>query len=245
MFECILLTPAGLPYDFENKDFYPFILYTGHEYYLKIDLPSFEGEFKECLVRVFNWEYDEEIILIHKFYNKACIKFKCDSNRPSKGGNFILASIECKIPDFTGSMNYFDFEIYAIRNAIIEKLKTNLKIKQLIYDLLDRYFNDDFDAAITKIGIIGEHIAMELVKKTELAPSNFRDAINKLTNYPLIKQKKINYSYIGSLLWPIYYIRNEKSHPNPNIEFNKSVAEMTIKNLSTIIDYLAEAKIRF
>lgn len=59
------------------------------------------------------------------------------------------------------------------------------------------------------------------------------------------KQTKINYNYIGSLLWPLYYVRNQKLHPYHKINFNRNTADLCFTNLSEIMRYLSEDGIRF
>ena len=61
--------------------------------------------------------------------------------------------------------------------------------------------------------IFGEFIAKELANKIEKKERDFNGAINTLTHYNLSEKTKINYNFFGSLLAPIYFVRNQKLHP--------------------------------
>ena len=55
---------------------------------------------------------------------------------------------------------------------------------------------------------------------------------------------KINYNYLGSVLYPIYYIRNQTLHPYSKINIDESIANLLFTNLSSIVDYLDEYQIK-
>jgi hypothetical protein len=55
----------------------------------------------------------------------------------------------------------------------------------------------------------------------------------------------INDNYIGSLLWPLYNVRNEKFHPYHKIKFNKDSSDVCFSKLGELIRYLSENKIKF
>ena len=59
------------------------------------------------------------------------------------------------------------------------------------------------------------------------------------------KNAKINYPFIGALLWPLYYVRNQKLHPYSEIEFDKSLCITLLRNLSEIINYLSRNQFKF
>lgn len=82
------------------------------------------------------------------------------------------------------------------------------------------------------------------LKKLKKKNLDFRTAINVITNYKMTEKTKINYNYLGSLLFPIHYIRNQKLQPYSKIEFDEFVAELLFINLSRIIDYIWENKIK-
>lgn len=216
----------------------------GREYYLKIDVPNVDDPFIECSVEIFNVMNEEEVIMTHRFFNKECIKFKCENIEPVEEDIYLI-SIDFDIKNDSESSSYIDVEIIEIKVDMIESLKADPTIKQNIYEVIDKYLNDDFEGAITKAGIIGEHIAKELAKKTKKIPRDFHTSVNILTNHKMTSRTKINYNYLGSLLWLIYYIRNEKSHPNPKIEFDKSTSDIVIQNFSTIIKYLVKEQKHF
>ncbi len=84
-----------------------------------------------------------------------------------------------------------------------------------------------------------------MAKKLKKNPKNFRAAINILVSLKMLEHTKINYNYIGSLLWPLYYVRNQKLHPYHKIEFNKYTMDLCFENLNGIIRYLSLKQIRF
>ena len=114
------------------------------------------------------------------------------------------------------------------------------------------------------MSILGEFIAKELANKIEKKDRDFRGAINTLTNYKIsekkdrdfrgaidtltihkiYEKKKINYKFFGSLITPIYFVRNQKLHPYSTIDFDKSLSEMLFINLSRVIDNLHENQIK-
>lgn len=137
-------------------------------------------------------------------------------------------------------------EIIYTKTDIINNLKTDKEKKEDLYNIIDRYIKDDFKAAISEMGILSEYIAKEVAKKfIKKKPKDFRVAINSLVNKKMSGRVKINYNYIGSLLWPLYYVRNEKSHPYHRIEFNKNTSNLCFSNLSELICYLSSNKVRF
>ena len=100
--------------------------------------------------------------------------------------------------------------------------------------------------SISDMSILSEYIAKEIAKKiTKKEPKDFRASVNALVNKKMSGRVKINYNYIGSLLWPLYYVRNEKSHPYHRIEFDKNTSDLCFKNLSELIRYLSSNKVRF
>ncbi len=60
----------------------------------------------------------------------------------------------------------------------------------------------------------------------------------------MTEKTKINYNYLGSVLYPLYYIRNQKLHPYSKINFDESIAELLFTNLSMIIDFLNDNRIK-
>ncbi|KKM67408.1 hypothetical protein LCGC14_1471400 [marine sediment metagenome] len=103
---------------------------------------------------------------------------------------------------------------------------------------------DDYENAINNICIFGEFVAKELSKKINKKNVDFKTAMNLINNYKMKANTKINYNFLGSVLYPIYYCRNQKLHPYSKIDIDEFLAELLFTNLSSIIDYLEENKIK-
>ncbi len=132
----------------------------------------------------------------------------------------------------------------AINKDLIDTLQTSTQRKTELIKLTQRFLTQDYQGAIKEAGIFGEYIAKEFLKKLKKKFTNFKSAIDCLTNLPKTSRSKINYNYIGNLLHPIYYIRNEAMHPNPEISLNKNTASVVLKNLSGLIKYISINKIK-
>lgn len=225
-------------------------------YYLKFEAFIDDVKDFECIVRIRDELEDQKVIERKRFFSKASFMFKCkgatsieiDDEDIEDNEDFCLIFIEYEFPNFKKSdpPRYLDIEIIEFDSKIIDSMNTKPQIKEDIYDLVNKYLSDDFKGAINEIGTIGEYIAREFAEKIHNKKvGNFRTALNILTNEKKLTRKKINYFYLGSLLWPIYYIRNQKSHPYHKIEFDKSTAKIAMENLSSILNYLAKTKFKF
>ncbi len=222
-------------------------------YYLKFEAYIDEAKDFECIVRIIDELEHQKVIERKRFFNKASFIFKCKDAtsldiKDADVKDVCLIFIEYEFPNFKKSDPpiYLDIEIIEFDSKIIDSMNTKPQIKEDIYDLVDKYLSDDFKGAISEIGTIGEYIAREFAEKIHNKKvGNFRTALNILTNEKKLARKKINYFYLGSLLWPIYYIRNQKSHPYHKIEFDKSTAKIAMENLSSILNYLAKTKFKF
>ena len=69
--------------------------------------------------------------------------------------------------------------------------------------------------------------------------------MNALANYTPKGKTKINYNLIGNMLYPIYYFRNQASHPDPIIPLDEKIATVCVVNLSYILQYLSKNQIKF
>lgn len=132
----------------------------------------------------------------------------------------------------------------AINKDLIDTLLTSTQRKTELIDLTHRFLTQDYQGAIKEAGIFGEYIAKELLKKLKKQFTNFNSAVKCLTNLPKTSRSKINYNYIGNLLHPIHYIRNEAMHPNPKISLNEITASIVLKNLSGLIKYISINQIK-
>jgi len=232
-------------YPEEDKEF-PLELELGLEYFLKVSagIPDDQlGDFSIGKIKIYSSE-DHEIFFEHSFYVKDNKKFKCENVKSHKD-NFCCATLTYDFPKFKENWGFIVFiEIKRINNELINNLNINSDKKQELYTLIKRYLNDDFIGAITDISNFSEYIALVIANKTGKSPSDFRSAVNILCNYDITRKSKINYNYVGSLLWPLYYIRNQKSHAYPLIEFNKYIALTTFIVFSEIIRYVSKNKIK-
>ena len=131
-----------------------------------------------------------------------------------------------------------------INKDLIDTLLTSTQRKTELIDLTHRFLTQDFQGAIKEAGIFGEYIAKELLKKLKKKFTNFNSAFKCLTNLPKTSRSKINYNYIGNLLHPIHYVRNEAMHPNPKISLNEITASIVLKNLSGLIEYISINQIK-
>ncbi len=224
------------------------ILALGFEYILKVNIVVDEDEdkFSECDVKITNLSGKKDEIIHHKFLNNCNLRFKCDNIIPTVE-NYCLCALNYTFPKYPHDPGMFIYTfILVIDNKLIDSLNTNTKRKKELYDIIDRFVKEDYKGTIGDIGIFGEYIAREFAKKAKKKKfKDFGSAVEALTHHKMSQSSKINYVYIGSLLWPLYYIRNEKLHPYQKIEFNKDLAEVTIKCLAEIIKYLGVNNIPF
>jgi hypothetical protein len=141
-----------------------------------------------------------------------------------------------------------------ISKDLINSLRSDQITKNHISDMLEVFSGGNDKDTCHRIGLIGEAIAKELIKKIKTIKQkthtitvkwkDFRSALNTLTNQDL-SGKKYNYKFLGHFLFPLLYIRNEKDHPDPQIEFDKDLAVFALNNLSIILKYLAKQKVSF
>ncbi len=135
-------------------------------------------------------------------------------------------------------------EIFEIKMKFIDSLNTSKKNKNEILQINIRYLLKNYKDALIRIGTLGEAIAKELMRKLKIPWKDFRGAINALVHKD-ITRSRINYQYLGHLLSPLYYIRNQTHHSEPKIEINETVAEFAIKNLTLILEHIYDKNIRF
>lgn len=222
------------------------IMRLNFEYYLKVQIIPVEDlteEFVSCETKVLNISDRTEELLHHKFYNKCSIKFNCVNIKPASGSNeYCWVAIILEFPPDTECL--FFIELIEIEKNIIEDLNLTQTRKTELYKIIDSYLKEDYEEAINKMCIFGEFIAKELANKIEKKDRDFNGAINTLSHYNLSEKAKINYNFFGSLLTPIYFVRNQKLHPYSKLDFDISLSEMLFINLSSIIDNLNENQIK-
>ena len=234
------------------------------EYYIKVQIMPIEDiteEFVSCQLSIINMSKAREELLLHKFYNKCSIKFNCENIIPAYNEN-CWVGIQVAFPLNTECI--FLIELIEIEKYIINELNLEQTRKNELFKIIDSYIKEDYDDAINKMSILGEFIAKELANKIEKKDRDFRSALNTLTNYKIsekkngdfkgatntfiihkiYEEKKINYNFFGSLITPIYFVRNQKLHPYSKLDFNKSLSEMLFINLSRVIDNLHENQIK-
>jgi len=130
-------------------------------------------------------------------------------------------------------------------NHLIDSLKTTKENKnQLIY-IGELFLKESFRPVIAEIGKFGEYLTKQFVKKLKQKFSTFKSGVNSLANYKTTGKTKINYTFIGNMLYPIYYLRNQASHPEPEIPLEKKTALVSIENLSYILRYISRNQIKF
>ena len=218
--------------------------------YLKVKIVPVTHELKkftECLIKIQNYKELSQTVQ-HRFFKEDIYKFAITDFTPQlpEMPDLCFCSIIYEFPNYNDNPKMMYIEIFYIKTELIENLKTDKEKKKDLYQIIDRYIKDDFNAAISDMGILSEYIATEIARKIiKKKPKDFRTAINSLVNKNLSGRVKINYNYIGSLLWPLYYVRNQKSHPYHKIEFNRNTSDLCFANLSEVITFLSINKVRF
>jgi len=182
----------------------------------------------------------------NKFYDKCGEYFNTDNIESTITGGRILCSLNYELLDYS-DMTFILVEIFQINDDLIDILKCDEERKEKLKIIINHYLNPSnvyYDSLINEVCIYGEYLAREFAKKAKNQIfKDFKSAVDALMNYK--EETDIKYNYIGSLLYPIYYARNQKLHPYPDVEFYKSYAETLFANLSEIIIYLTEYEIGF
>jgi hypothetical protein len=180
-----------------------------------------------------------------KFYDKCGEYFNTNNIESTIEGGRILCSLNYELLDYT-DMTFILIEIFHI-NDLVECLNCAEERKEKLKIIINHYLNPSniyYDSLINEVCIYGEFIAREFAKKAKSQTfKDFKSAVDALMNHK--EKTDINYNYIGSLLYPIYYARIQKLHPYPKVEFYKSYAETLFANLSEIIIYLVEYEFEF
>ncbi len=186
-------------------------------------------------------------ILETKFYNKYK-QFITTENCELDETPFIFATLKYKLFDFEDPVLIF-FDLFEIQDFFIDPLNCSEERKEELRSIINNYLNpvdDDYSGVIEKISIFGEYLAKEFAKKAcKRQIRQYRDAVNLLCSYKMTKNTKINYPYMGSLLWSLYYVRNQKLHPYSIIQFDKRLAETLLSILTQILHYTVDKKCRF
>jgi len=143
-----------------------------------------------------------------------------------------------------------NIKIVEINSENLEILKlSNEKIEEVI-TIIEKYYNGNEMDTTRDICVYSEFITQKLIEKIEkkkVVGMKFQNMVNKLCN--IEKEKyKYNYSYLGSMLYPIYFLRNELQHgiqQNKNIEINKNHTQIIFNLFIEILKYLAKEQISF
>lgn len=212
-------------------------------YFLDISISTEKQVGCEIVIR----DKDKKIILENKFFNTCKIPFTTERSEPSQEG-LIFANLQLKLLNFENPVFFF-LEIIEIQDFFIEPLKCSEERKNDLKKIINSYLkpeSDDYTGGIEKICIFGEYLAKEFAKKAKgKSFKEYRAAVNALCNHKMSKRSKINYPYIGSLLWPLYYVRNQKLHPYSIIIFNRRLAETMLSILTQILHYIVDKGFSF
>ena len=127
-------------------------------------------------------------------------------------------------------------EMSEINKDLIDSLLTSNERKKDLIGLTERFLKQDYKTAIKEAGIFGEYIAKQFLKKLKKKFVSYSSTVSYLSHLKKTNKMKINYKLIGNFLHPIYYIRNEAMHPNPEIPMDKTTASLVLTNLSGLIN---------
>lgn len=227
----------------EKKNFY-FVGSLNRDYCIKMFVKEESVDFPECKVIISDGVSGNEI-LTHHFLEKGFIKFNLLKATPVDNDNTCMIDLYFEFPYLKKSPIYTEIEIIEIKSNIINSWNIPPERKEELFNIINLYLNNDYRSVINEISIFGEYIARKIAEKAENKKfMDFRSAIEALTHYDPNKRTKIKYIYMGALLWPLYYIRNDKLHPFHQIKFNKSTAELALTNLSKIVKHLSKLNIK-
>ncbi len=219
------------------------------KYYIKTEIYPLDKDIKnlhvDAIVEIFAFG-DQEPFYKKKFYNEfndTVLRKRSNDSDIDKKSEFCM--IRFKILKPKKEIYIIGFEKYSIDNHLIESLKTSKEKKnQLIY-IADQYLKENYRPVIAEVGKFGEYLTKVFLKKIKKRFSNFKSGVNSLANYIPKGKAKINYNFIGNMLYPIYYFRNQASHPDPIIPLDEKTATVCIENLSCILQYLSKSQVKF
>ncbi len=242
MINYIVKAPKAIAKLLENKEFC-FDGYLNREYCLRMTLSDENVEFPECRVRLINFA-DDKLFYNLNFIEKSIIRIKIDEITAIHG-DLCRIKFFHDFPNMDNSPTNVEIDILEIRTDLIELLNISNENKKLLFEMIDFYLKSDFKSVLNIICILSEYIARELAQKAmKVKFKDFGSAINALVHVKKKRRTKFNYIYMGSLLYPIYYIRNQKLHPYHRIEFNESKARIVLYNISEVFEHLIEKNIK-
>ncbi len=242
MINYIIKSPGAIAKLLENKEFC-FDGYLNREYCLRMTISDENVEFPECKVRLINFA-DDKLIFNLNFFEKSIIRFKIDEITAIHG-DLCRIKFFHEFPNMDNSPTNVEIDILEIRTDLIKALNISNEKKEQLFKMIDFYLKSDFQSALNILCILSEYIARELALKAKKKRfKDFRSAVEALIHVKEKRRTKINYIYMGSLLYPIYYIRNQKLHPYHRIEFNESTARIVLYNISEVFEHLIEKNIR-
>lgn len=212
-------------------------------YYLELDIipplsdkrKQIEGRFK--IMYIYG---GRKTLTDERFLNsiKKRIVKKEEPGKPlDKDYKVCLLGLEIRDP--LDTQYFIRAKMSVINKDLIDSLlTTNVKKKDLI-DLTERFLKQDYKSAIKEAGIFGEYIAKQFLNKLKKNFTSFNSAVNHLSHLDKTSRMKINYKLIGNYLHPIYFLRNEAMHPNPEIPMGETAASLVLTNLSGLVKYLS------
>ncbi|MBA7483636.1 hypothetical protein ES707_19153 [subsurface metagenome] len=224
----------------------PITFTFNNEYYLELEIIHTSKDKRKQIEGRYRFAYFYGNTFIdERFLNsikKRIVKKEEPEKQPDIDLKVCLLSLE--ISDPLDTQYFIIAQMSVINNDLINTLLTSTQRKTELIDLTHRFLTQDYQGAIKEAGIFGEYIAKEFLKKLKKQFTNFNSAIKCLTNFKKTSRSKINYNYIGNLLHPIYYVRNEAMHPDPEISLNEITASIVLKNLSGLIKYISINQIK-
>ena len=224
------------------------------KYYIKILIFPIAIDIKDihvdAIVEIKDVIGNQEIFYKKKFYDELSDNFLRKRSTDldiKKEIEFLheLCFINFKILKPKKKVYFMSFEKSCINTNLLESLKTSKEKIDLLYYIAEQYLREDYKPVITEIGKFGEYLTKTFLKKIKCKFSNFKPGVDFLANYKPKGTTKINYNFIGNMLYPIYYFRNQASHPDPIIPLDEKTATACIENLSCILQYLSKNQIKF
>jgi hypothetical protein len=243
MIEKIINVPTSLMK--EVKEFW-YLGKIDQEYCLKMRVIEEDIKFPECKV-IIRDSIEKRDILRHRFLKKGIIKFNTNSiSKLDSRTDTCIVKILVEYPHKSEGYHFVNLQIYSIKVLSINNLQTSEKKKKELFEIIDHFLKENYKNCINEISVFGEYIAREFARKLKKQTfSDFGSAVDALSHHKMNKKGKVSYSFIGAMLWPLYYVRNQKLHPYSEIDFNKSLCLTLLRNLTEIINYLSQNQFKF
>lgn len=193
---------------------------------------------------------DNPIIYRKKFYSEMIDDFSrnkdSNSNFNITDENLLeLCLFTLKVLEPKKKFYILNLDISCLNKVLIESLKTTKEHINHLMNIGDLYLYGNFRQTIIEVGKFGEYLTRQFVKKLKKKYSTFKSGVDCLSNHRPKGNSRINYNFIGNMLYPIYYFRNQASHPEPEISLDKTTALVSLENLSYILRYISINQIKF